>query len=77
MSRRSEGAWRRGTWTALVGSVLLATSGCGRTFYRRQADHEVYGLLGCVSDDPRWPLEGFISLSVHVVFGVDPFCCLT
>ncbi len=30
----------------LVGLALLAASGCGRAFYRRQADCETYGLLG-------------------------------
>ena len=74
MSRRWEGGWRRGTWTALVGLVLLATSGCGRTFYRRQADQEVYGLVGCVSDDPRWPLEGFTIEPDPRSRMFDPFC---
>ena len=74
MSRRWEGAWWLGTWTALVGLVLLATTGCGRSFYRCQADREVHGLVGCVSDDPRWPLDGFTIEPDPRSRMFDPFC---
>jgi outer membrane protein TolC len=43
----------------VLGLLLLGTAGCSRAFYRHQADREVYGLVDCASDDPRWPLEGF------------------
>ena len=43
----------------MFGLLLLGVAGCGRAFYRHQADHEVNALVDCASDDPRWPLEGF------------------
>jgi outer membrane protein TolC len=39
--------------------TLLGTGGCGRAFYRRQADQEVDALVHDAATDPRWPLEGF------------------
>jgi len=58
------GGWRRGAWAAVLGAsllglVLVGVAGCGRGFYRRQADREVNTLVHSAADDPRWPLEGF------------------
>lgn len=45
----------------LVGLVLtMATVGCSRAHYRRQADQEVYSLIEDFSVDPRWPLENYV-----------------
>jgi len=45
-------------WGVALG-LLLAAAGCSRTYYRRQADQEVYGLVGAATHDPRWPLQGY------------------
>jgi len=42
-----------------LGLLLLAIAGCNRTYYRRQADQEVYGLVGAATHDSRWPLGGY------------------
>ena len=39
--------------------AMVAATGCSRAHYRRQADKEVYGLIGCASRDPRWPLDEY------------------
>jgi len=56
--------WWRGVWASalgasLLGLVLVGVAGCGRGFYRRQADCEVNTLVHSAADDPRWPLVGF------------------
>ena len=52
--RRGGRDWR------VVGLLLLAImAGCSRTYYRRQADQEVYGLVRAATHDPRWRLEGY------------------
>jgi outer membrane protein TolC len=43
----------------LIFLMALILSGCGRPFYRRQADKEVYGLIGCAATDPRWELKDY------------------
>ncbi len=43
----------------VLAAALLASTGCSPTFYRRQADADVYGLVGQKANDPRWPLEGY------------------
>ena len=40
-------------------TVMVATMGCTREHYRRQADDEVHALVDCASTDPRWPLDDF------------------
>ncbi|MFC1597488.1 hypothetical protein ACFL5Q_06070, partial [Planctomycetota bacterium] len=42
-----------------LGVLLSLAAGCSRDQYRRQADCEVYGLIGCGSTDPRWPLDNY------------------
>jgi len=56
--------WWRGAWASVLGAsllglVLVGVTGCGRAFYRRQADREVNTLVHSAANDPRWPLEGF------------------
>lgn len=46
-------------WACVLGLLLSSTAGCGRAFYRRQADSEVHDLVECASEDPRWPLDHF------------------
>jgi outer membrane protein TolC len=43
----------------VLGLLLLLSAGCGRPFYRRQADQQSYGLIGCATRDPRWPLKDY------------------
>lgn len=43
----------------LLGLLVLALAGCTRNFYRRQADREVYGVIGSAADDSRWVLEDY------------------
>ncbi|MFZ5829716.1 MAG: TolC family protein [Planctomycetota bacterium] len=52
------------TAVLIVCAVLtLAAMGCTRGHYRRQADQEVYDLIGCAARDPRWDLKDY---------GIDP-----
>lgn len=44
--------------------VVMGATGCSRSFYRHQADDEVYNLLGHVADDPRWSLDHEYSIQV-------------
>jgi len=44
---------------AVLGVALLATAGCTRAMYRCRADKETYGLIGCATQDPRWPLTDY------------------
>jgi hypothetical protein len=55
---RELGRWH-GAWVWALGLLLLGMAGCGRAFYRRQADDEVYALVHCAADNSRWPLEGY------------------
>jgi len=48
--------WIRWGLIALLAVIL---SGCTRAYYRRQADKEVYGLIGCATKDPRWDLKDY------------------
>ena len=34
--------------------AALAAAGCGRDYYRRQADDEAYQIIGCAARDERW-----------------------
>ena len=45
--------------TILVVTSMLAAVGCSREHYRHQADQEVYSLVDCAANDPRWPVEDF------------------
>jgi hypothetical protein len=44
----------------LVGLMIVASIGCSRAHYRRQADQEAYQFLEEFSRDPRWPLENYV-----------------
>ena len=44
---------------SLLALLLLAMAGCGRPFYRRQADRQTSALIGCATRDPRWPLPNY------------------
>ena len=46
-------------WIALAALTLLLASGCSRSYYRQQADDDVYRLVSEHASDPRWPLEGY------------------
>ena len=43
----------------LMWIMLVATSGCHRSWYRLDADAEAYQLIAQKATDPRWPLERF------------------
>lgn len=43
----------------LIIAIVLATVGCSRNYWRRQADQEAYSLVEDFSVDPRWPLENY------------------
>lgn len=43
----------------ILAGLLIAIIGCHRSYYRRKADEEVYGLVGQKSENPRWPLDGY------------------
>ncbi len=43
----------------MIAVGISVAGGCNRAWYRRQADREVYHLVGEVSSDPRWPLNDF------------------
>lgn len=45
----------------LIVAVLLVAlvAGCNRSRYRRMADQEAYGLIGCGTQDPRWALPDY------------------
>ncbi len=43
----------------LTVALMLVAVGCSRDHYRRQADQEVYSLVDCAANDPRWPVEDF------------------
>ena len=61
-------------WTLVCGVLLLMALGCNRAFYRRQADDEVYQLVGRASEDPRWPLDQFTIEPDPQSRMFDPFC---
>jgi outer membrane protein TolC len=42
--------------TLLLAGVLLLTTGCSRSFYRRSADRETYQAVAQHSDEARWPI---------------------
>ena len=46
-------------WAIVLGVAALLLGGCGRAFYRRQADRDVYCLVDQVASDPRWSLDHF------------------
>jgi len=50
---------RRTYATLALGLLLLLAAGCSRSFYRRQADCEVYGLVDCANRQTCSSLEGF------------------
>jgi len=39
--------------------VFLGQTGCGRTFYRKQADHEALHIIKEKGDDARWDMQDF------------------
>ena len=43
----------------IIAIATLGVSGCSRTFYRRQADAEIYSLVDQTASDPRWPLQDY------------------
>ncbi len=45
--------------TSLMLLAVLAAGGCSRSYYREQADDEVYQLVDHVATDPRWPLDRY------------------
>jgi outer membrane protein TolC len=49
---------QRGWW---LGALLLALAagGCSRQYYRKQADADVYCLIGQKANDPRWNLTDY------------------
>jgi hypothetical protein len=47
-----------GRW-CLIALLVVILSGCTRAHYRRQADREVYGLIACGTEDPRWKLQDY------------------
>ncbi|MHB1037293.1 MAG: TolC family protein [Pirellulales bacterium] len=49
----------RVTCLVVLGLLPWVAVGCSRGFYRRQADGEVYNLLGQVASDPRWALQDY------------------
>jgi hypothetical protein len=61
MNARGTSSWL--LFAAIFAPGLAALVGCSPAYYRRQADHEVYGIVDRVGRDPRWPL---------VDFSVDP-----
>ncbi|MBI1903329.1 MAG: hypothetical protein HYS13_19685 [Planctomycetia bacterium] len=48
---------------ALVLLASLAATGCGRDYYRRQADNDAYQIIGCAARDERWAVAQY---------GIDP-----
>jgi hypothetical protein len=57
--------------------TVIATSlaGCGRTFYRRQADQDVYHLVAEKATHPHWDLDGRYSIAIDPRSRMfDPFC---
>ncbi len=46
-------------WWLLIALMALILSGCSRAHYRRRADREAYGLIGCAASDPRWALKDY------------------
>ena len=62
------------SWAAVLGLILLSATGCGRAYYRRQADQDAYCLVASKSTDPRWPLEGFTIEPDPQSRMFDPFC---
>ncbi len=43
----------------VIVAAVLATIGCSRAYWRRQADQETYSLIESFSVDPRWRLEDY------------------
>jgi len=57
----------------LLMAVIAAGSGCSRAYYRRQADQEVYNLIGCATRDPRWDLKDYRIQPCPAARHFDPF----
>lgn len=49
----------RGTVGGTMVLAVCVAVGCTRPHYRKQADHEVYGMVRAAADDPRWPLTDY------------------
>lgn len=65
-------ASRRGLTLLLL--FALATTGCTRAFYRRQADIDAYSLVREKADHPHWRLDNYtIALDPRSRM-YDPFC---
>jgi hypothetical protein len=56
--RRGDNPWAVFGWIALS-ALLLLSSGCSRSYYRQQADDDVYRLVSEHTSDPRWPLKDY------------------
>jgi hypothetical protein len=63
--------------TLLVLSLVLAalSTGCSRSYYRRQADWDAYRLIHEKANNPHWDLDGKYSIAVDPRSRMfDPFC---
>ena len=61
------------TLTVLIAVLILTFFGCSRAFYRRQADHEVFGLIQESSHNPHQVLPRFTIQPDQYSRMYDPF----
>ncbi len=57
--RRPAAWWLLAVQLLLAGPLLLAGTGCHRSFYRQQADVEAYSLVDQKADNPHWALPDY------------------
>ncbi len=62
---RGSGLTRQRLWKVVLGALLVTLPGCSRSFWRQQADRDVYEAISERMNDPRWQLP-------RVDVGADP-----
>ncbi|WP_437194260.1 TolC family protein [Planctomicrobium sp. SH527] len=53
---KSSKRWWKSACVALIGTSVLSSTGCTRTFWRKQADQDSYSAITEKLNDPRWAL---------------------